>query len=81
VDPLSARVYHMEFDPPPEKDAGLMERLQVRLCRFTGVSPTGDLGYRGVRGAVGLGHRFTVYKRTLPPAPSRGVVRFNSRVC
>jgi hypothetical protein len=23
--------------------------------------PTGDLGYRGVRGAVGLGYRFTVY--------------------
>jgi hypothetical protein len=35
------------------------------------VFPTGDLGHRGVRGAVGLGCRFT-YKRTLPPAPSSG---------
>jgi hypothetical protein len=29
-------------------------------------------GYRGERCAVGLGYRFTAYKRTLPPAPSRG---------
>jgi hypothetical protein len=29
--------------------------LQVRLCR-----DLGDLGYRGIRGVVGLGYRFTV---------------------
>jgi len=31
VDPLNGKIYHMEFDPPPEKDAGLMERLQENL--------------------------------------------------
>lgn len=31
VDPQTNRIYHMEFDPPPEKDAGLMERLQEAL--------------------------------------------------
>jgi hypothetical protein len=35
------------------------------------VFPSGDLGYSGTRDAVGLGYRFTVYKRTLPRAPSR----------
>jgi hypothetical protein len=45
------------------------EELNTRQRR---ISNPGDLGYRGVRGAVGLGHRFTVYKWTLPPAPSRG---------
>jgi hypothetical protein len=46
-------------------------RNQVRFCRGL-FPPTGDLGSRGVRGAVGLGYRFTVYKRTLPRAPSGG---------
>jgi hypothetical protein len=32
---------------------------EVRLCRYR-LSLTGDLGFRGVRGAVGLGYRFTV---------------------
>jgi hypothetical protein len=32
-------------------------------CAF---AAAGDLGYRGIRGAVGLGYRFTVYKRTRP---------------
>jgi hypothetical protein len=36
------------------------------------VAPAGDLEYRGRRGAVGVGYSFTVCKRTLPPAPSRG---------
>jgi hypothetical protein len=43
--------------------------VRFRRYRF---SPTGDLGYSGTRGAVGLGHTLTVYKRTLPPAPSSG---------
>jgi hypothetical protein len=33
--------------------------VQVRLCRYR-FPPSGDLGHRGVRGAVGLGYRFTV---------------------
>jgi dynein heavy chain len=32
---------------------------QVRFCRYR-FSPTGELGYSGIRGAVGLGYRFTV---------------------
>ena len=32
--------------------------LQVRPCRHRSSLPV-DLGYRGVRGAVGLGYRFT----------------------
>jgi hypothetical protein len=50
---------------------------QVRLCRGRFSLPVhyrctaGDLGYREIRGALGLGYRFTGYKRTLPPAPSR----------
>jgi hypothetical protein len=48
--------------PPPEvgsRPSELLPRLQVRLCgdRFP---PTGDLGYRGIGCAVGLGCRFTV---------------------
>ena len=35
------------------------ECTQVRLCRHR-VFPTGDVGYRGISGAVGLGYRFTV---------------------
>jgi hypothetical protein len=32
----------------------------VRFCRYR-FSPTGELGYSGIRGAaVGLGYRFTV---------------------
>jgi hypothetical protein len=46
---------------------------QVRCCRYR-LPPSGDLGYSGARGAVGLGYRSTVYKRTLPPAPSRVVL-------
>ena len=34
-------------------------RHQVRFCRDR-FSASGDLGYRGVRGAVGLGYKFTV---------------------
>jgi hypothetical protein len=34
---------------------------QVRFCRYR-FSPTGDLGYRGIRGAEGwLGYRLAVY--------------------
>jgi hypothetical protein len=40
-------------------------RAGVRFGRL-GFFPTDDLGYRGVRGAVGLGCGFIVYKRTLP---------------
>jgi hypothetical protein len=36
---------------------------QVRCCRYR-FPPTGELGYRGFRGAVGLGYR-SLYKRTL----------------
>jgi hypothetical protein len=36
-----------------------VEALQVRLLPLP-VFPTGDFGYRGVRGAAGLGYRFTV---------------------
>ena len=32
---------------------------QVRFCRDR-FSPTGELGYSGIRGAVGSGYRFTV---------------------
>jgi hypothetical protein len=32
---------------------------QVRFCRYR-FSSTGELGYRGTRGAVGLGYRSTV---------------------
>jgi hypothetical protein len=32
---------------------------QVRLCRYRFFA-TGDLGYRGTKGAVGLGHRSTL---------------------
>jgi hypothetical protein len=42
-----------------------LNQVRLRRGRF---SPPADLGYRGTRGAVGLGYRFTVYKRTLPPA-------------
>jgi hypothetical protein len=31
---------------------------QVRFCRCR-VTPTGELGYSGIRGAVGLGYRST----------------------
>jgi uncharacterized MAPEG superfamily protein len=31
VDPEDGRIYHMEFDPPPDKVVGLMERLQENL--------------------------------------------------
>jgi hypothetical protein len=43
---------------------------QVRFCRD-------DLGYRGVRGAVGLGYRFTVQA---DPSRWQGFI-LNSRVC
>jgi hypothetical protein len=43
----------------------------VRLCRYR-FSPTGDLGYSGIRGAEGLRYRVTVYKRTLPPTARWG---------
>jgi hypothetical protein len=33
--------------------------FELRLCRDR-FPPTGDLGYRRIRGAVGLGYRFTV---------------------
>jgi hypothetical protein len=36
--------------------------------------PTGDFGFRRIRGAVGLGHRLTVYKRTLSPVPRKGLL-------
>jgi hypothetical protein len=39
--------------------AALLAAAQVRFCRDR-FSPTGELGCRGVRGAVGLGYRFTV---------------------
>lgn len=29
IDPLTGIVYHMEYDPPPPKEPGLTERLQV----------------------------------------------------
>jgi hypothetical protein len=51
--------------PVPPKSA------EVRLLPPP-VFPTGDLGCRGARGAVGLGCRFAAYKQTLPSAPSRG---------
>jgi hypothetical protein len=41
-----------------ELEAAETYDVEVRFsCRF---SPTGDLGYRRIRGAVGLGYRFTV---------------------
>jgi hypothetical protein len=49
--------------------AAVDARTQVRFCRERS---TGDLRYRGTRGAVGSGadgYRFTVFKRTLPPGP------------
>jgi hypothetical protein len=44
--------------------------------RCDSFAAAGDLGYRGVRGAIGIGYRFTEYKRTLPPAPSKGLPGF-----
>ena len=46
---------------------------QVRLCRYRFSVPV-KLGYKGDKGRGRVGYRFTVYKRTLPPAPSRGWV-------
>jgi hypothetical protein len=34
-------------------------QMQVRFCRYR-FSPNGELGYSGIRGAVGLGYRSTV---------------------
>ena len=32
VDPLTGRVYHLEFDAPPPKEPGLAARLKVSFC-------------------------------------------------
>lgn len=32
VDPLTGRVYHLEFDAPPPKEPGLAARLKVSSC-------------------------------------------------
>jgi hypothetical protein len=40
----------------PPRAAGTQAQVRFCRCRF---SATGDLGYRGIRGAVGLGYRFT----------------------
>jgi hypothetical protein len=37
--------------------SGIRAQVRLRRGRF---SLTGDLGHRGIRGAVGLGYRFTV---------------------
>jgi hypothetical protein len=65
--------YFADNVPLPELflPTGSLERdtyLQVREILPRPV----DLGYRGISGAVALGYRFTVYKRTLPPASSWG---------
>lgn len=34
VDPLTGRVYHLEFDVPPPKEPGLAARLKVLLPKL-----------------------------------------------
>jgi hypothetical protein len=54
-----AVVMHAELPHMPEGEVAATSGPKVRLLSLP-VLPTGDLGYRGVRGVVGLGYRFTV---------------------
>lgn len=39
VDPLTGRVYHLEFDVPPPKEPGLAARLKVGMRLFCSLLP------------------------------------------
>lgn len=42
VDPLTGRVYHLEFDAPPPKEPGLAARLKVTSFPFCSLASSGS---------------------------------------